>query len=185
MSESGIARKLKVAAAAAAVMVSAVLSAGHAQASVPPESSYGQIMNAETRGLLAASGTFNGASLVQWYTAGQTDGYWKFVKKVDADGEANDRYWIVNKWSGRCASISGGALYNGAGATQWDCNPDAWATYWFVRLDRFENGTPLYQLVNVWSGKCLAIPAGSTSNGTQAIQWGCADDPDQLWTLGG
>ncbi|WP_117213045.1 RICIN domain-containing protein [Allorhizocola rhizosphaerae] len=33
------------------------------------------------------------------------------------------------------------------------------------------------------SRKCLANPAGSTANGTQMIQWTCAEIDDQLWYL--
>ncbi|MET9318265.1 RICIN domain-containing protein [Kribbella sp. NPDC003505] len=175
--------RLKVAAAVAAAVASTVVSTGQAHASVPPESSYSRIRNWETWWTLTGAGASNGSKVIQWDYDGGADQYWKFVKKVDADGEANDRYWIVNKWSGRCAGISGGALNDGAGAIQWDCNPEAWANYWYVRLDRFENGTALYRLVNVWSGKCLAIPGGDLSIGTQAIQWSCADDPDQLWDI--
>ncbi|MET9318213.1 RICIN domain-containing protein [Kribbella sp. NPDC003505] len=38
--------------------------------------------------------------------------------------------------------------------------------------------------MNVWSGKCLAIPNGNSTSGIRAIQWDCANDPDQQWILG-
>ncbi|MET9318214.1 RICIN domain-containing protein [Kribbella sp. NPDC003505] len=169
--------------AAVAIVASTVVSAGQAQASVPPENTYTKIRNWEGRGILATPGPSNGAKVVQWDDDGSWATHWRFVKKVDADGDYNDRYWIVNRESGRCAGISGGALYNGAGAIQWDCNWNAWSNYWYVRLEWVEDGTPLYRLVNVWSGMCLAIPAGSKTLGIQAIQWSCANDPDQLWDI--
>ncbi|MET9318228.1 RICIN domain-containing protein [Kribbella sp. NPDC003505] len=38
-------------------------------------------------------------------------------------------------------------------------------------------------MMNVNSGKCLAIPAGQYEPGVQAIQWTCAYDQDQRWLL--
>ncbi|MET9318262.1 RICIN domain-containing protein [Kribbella sp. NPDC003505] len=48
-------------------------------------------------------------------------------------------------------------------------------------MDWVEGGEYVYRLVNVWSGKWLAIPGGNPNPGTQAIQWDCANDPDQQW----
>ncbi len=40
-----------------------------------------------------------------------------------------------------------------------------------------------YHFQFLHSRKCLANPAGSTANGTQMIQWTCANIDDQLWYL--
>ncbi|MET9315351.1 RICIN domain-containing protein [Kribbella sp. NPDC003505] len=173
--------------AAVATLVSLLAPAGEAEADQLATQSvqtyYLPISNKETGQYLSTAGTGNGAKVVQYGFDGGPDQYWQFVKQVDASGEDNDRYWIVNNLDHRCAGISGGGLYDGAPAIMWDCNQDAWSNYWYIRLDWYEDGRPIYRLVNVWSGKCLAIPAGSTTPETQAIQWRCANDPDQQWRL--
>ncbi|TDO56631.1 ricin-type beta-trefoil lectin protein [Kribbella sp. VKM Ac-2571] len=177
-------RKLAVLMASAVALTSTFVApaAEAGSASVDVADYYVNIGNAETGKYLSTMGFDNGSKVVQWGYDGAEDQYWKFVKKVDVQGENDDRYWIVNSASHRCAGISGGGQSNGAPAVIWDCNEDAWANYWFVRLDWIENGVPVYRLKNVWSGKCLAIPGGNTQNGTQAIQWDCINDPDQQWT---
>ncbi|MET9315333.1 RICIN domain-containing protein [Kribbella sp. NPDC003505] len=143
------------------------------------------IENKESNMELVPFGAENGAPVKQSIynpTTHDPSFSWSFVKKVDAPGEDSDRYWLVNPWSGRCAGVSGGALYDGAPVILWDCNQDAWVNYWFIRVDWYENGLPVYRMVNVWSGKCLAIPDGSGQI-VQAIQWSCANDPDQQWWL--
>jgi hypothetical protein len=42
---------------------------------------------------------------------------------------------------------------------------------------------PYYTIINANSGKCLAIGASSTVNGTPAIQWPCTHIDDQRWYL--
>ncbi|MFC9932525.1 RICIN domain-containing protein [Streptomyces sp. NPDC127190] len=36
-------------------------------------------------------------------------------------------------------------------------------------------------LHNAWTGKCAAVPGGSTDGGTQIIQWPCGPFVDHLW----
>jgi hypothetical protein len=38
-------------------------------------------------------------------------------------------------------------------------------------------------LQNAKSGQCMAIPSGTTTNGTAAIQWPCNRKTEQLWLL--
>ncbi|TDO56633.1 ricin-type beta-trefoil lectin protein [Kribbella sp. VKM Ac-2571] len=178
-----------IAATVAVAMVSLLVPAGEAQAAKEavqaiPRAYDLNILNSESNQFLSlGSGADNGMPVIQWSWDGGRDQYWNIWKQVDAPGEADDRYLIVNDWSGKCAGISGGAMYNGAPAIQWDCNHDAWANYWFVRSETNAAGLTVYRLKNVWSGKCLAIAGGNPTVGAQAIQWDCISDPDQQWHL--
>ncbi|MET9318263.1 RICIN domain-containing protein [Kribbella sp. NPDC003505] len=150
-----------------AALASTVAPARQAEANSPVEDTYRLVQNRETGQYMAATGTSNGAKVIQTSYDGTADQYWRLEKIVDVPGgDYYDRYWLRNR-TGRCAGIGSGALYNGAGAILSDCNPDAWANFWFVRSVWTSNGYA-YKLVNVWSGKCLAIPNGDRHNGTQA-----------------
>ncbi|MET9315349.1 RICIN domain-containing protein [Kribbella sp. NPDC003505] len=112
---------------------------------------------------------------------------WNFIKVRDLDWPTWDEWIITNAHSGDCLAIPAGSRVDGTGSIQWTCgtNPKDGRLgiedqRWWVRYDSYLGG---YQIVNVKSGKCLAIPAGNTTPGIQAIQWTCASAVDQRWWI--
>ncbi|MET9315347.1 RICIN domain-containing protein [Kribbella sp. NPDC003505] len=170
------------------VMVCAIaVPAGTAQAIEDP-SYFLRMQNAETfRYLTIGNGsTTPGTSAIQWTWLSGREQQWSFEKVDDESGDSWDQWIITNGHSNDCLAIPAGSTADGTGAIQWPCTwlsdtelglPDQ---RWYVQPDSVLGG---YRIMNVKSGKCLAIPAGNTTLGIQAIQWTCAYDLDQRWWL--
>ncbi|MBV6700311.1 RICIN domain-containing protein [Kitasatospora aureofaciens] len=86
--------------------------------------------------------------------------------------------------SGLCVDVSGASQANGAAIIQWGCNGGSnqiWSAVYYHGNNELNSG---YQLVNLNSGKCLEVPAWSTSAGTGLDQWDCNGGTNQLWSAG-
>ncbi|MET9315346.1 RICIN domain-containing protein [Kribbella sp. NPDC003505] len=172
--------------AVAAMISTVVMSAGTAHAE--PDLNV-RIQNAETHQYLTIGNgsTSDGAAAIQWTSLSGYEQRWNFTKVEDRDGDDWDLWVIRNGRSGDCLAIPAGSRVNGTGAIQWTCLRDAYGIpvglddqRWYVQFDSVLGG---YRIVNYVSFKCLAIPGGNTTPGTQAIQWDCANDPDQRWWI--
>ncbi|MET9318225.1 RICIN domain-containing protein [Kribbella sp. NPDC003505] len=168
-----------------ATLVSLVAPAGAAHAD---PGDYVRMQNAETRQYLTIGNANNGDGVpaIQWTSLSGSEQRWTFVKVHDVAGDYWDEWVIKNAHSGKCLAIPNGSTADGAGAIQWTCgtNPRGGEGIddqrWLVTWDVILGG---YLVHNFRSDKCLAIPAGNTTLGVQAIQWSCANDLDQRWWL--
>ncbi|MFD9791871.1 RICIN domain-containing protein [Streptomyces sp. NPDC059070] len=89
---------------------------------------------------------------------------------------------ITNNNSGQCLAVPGGSTDKGTGLIQWQCG--GWADhYWSVQYQFTSGGWYWYHVVNGKSGQCLAVPGGSTDQGTQVIQWPCGTYADHYWAF--
>ncbi|GAA4899445.1 RICIN domain-containing protein [Streptomyces coeruleoprunus] len=96
-----------------------------------------------------------------------------------ADEEATYVH-IVNRNSGQCLAVPGGSTQQGTGLIQWGCG--SWNDhYWTFRYAFSSGGLNYYQLENLNSHQCLAVPGASTQQGTQVIQWPCGTWKDHYW----
>jgi hypothetical protein len=85
-------------------------------------------------------------------------------------------YSITNINSGKCLTIGGGNLAEGARVVQWDCLSVADQKWQIIPI-----GTRAMQLRNMRTGKCLtADPAAPQA---AAFQVTCSADPRQAWLL--
>ncbi|MET9317695.1 RICIN domain-containing protein [Kribbella sp. NPDC003505] len=148
-----------------------------------------RMQNAETRQYLTIGNAshVDGAPAIQWTSLSGYEQRWNFTKVHEGVYDVLDEWIIRNAHSGDCLAIPAGSTAIGTGAIQWTCGTNSWDGQlglddqrWYVTSDPYLGG---YQITNINSRKCLAIPAGSTTPGTQAIQWTCADDLDQRWWI--
>ncbi|MET9315350.1 RICIN domain-containing protein [Kribbella sp. NPDC003505] len=147
-----------------------------------------RMQNAESRRYLTIGNADNGDGVpaIQWSWLSGFEQRWNFTKVRDVQGSDWDEWTIKNAHSYDCLAIPASSLRNGTGAIQWTCGSNNLGgegiddQRWWIRADPILGG---YQIINVSSNKCLAIPAGSTTLGVQAIQWTCAYDPDQRWWI--
>ncbi|MET9315348.1 RICIN domain-containing protein [Kribbella sp. NPDC003505] len=172
--------------AAAATVTAIVVPAGTAHA----DPGIGRaVQNLETARYLTignASHT-DGAPAIQWTWLPGWEQRWNFIKIRDVSGDDWDEWIITNAHSGDCLAIPAGSRVDGTGAVQWTCGTNPFDGYlgiddqrWYVQHDSVVGG---YRIRNFKSEKCLAIPNGNATPGVQAIQWTCANDPDQRWWI--
>lgn len=121
----------------------------------------------------------NGARIHQWSYTGGSNQWWKMVHNPnffrDTVLEA------VSSNSGKCLGVSAASKSQGAWIVQWDCvgaSNQGWVWAW---TGGFDNGWPVWNLVNMNSNMCLGISGGSIYQGAYAVQWGCAGSLDQEW----
>ncbi|MEU5438455.1 RICIN domain-containing protein [Streptomyces sp. NPDC020719] len=89
---------------------------------------------------------------------------------------------ITNLNSGQCLAVPGGSTAQGTGLIQWPCG--TWNDhYWSVQYQFTSSGFYWYHVVNLNSQQCLAVPGGSTTQGTQVIQWPCGTWADHYWAF--
>lgn len=89
---------------------------------------------------------------------------------------------ITNYNSNQCLAVPGGSTAQGTGLIQWPCGN--WRDhYWSVQYQFTSSGFYWYHVVNLNSGQCLAVPGGSTAQGTQVIQWPCGQWADHYWAF--
>ncbi|MGC0334698.1 hypothetical protein RKD23_007688 [Streptomyces sp. SAI-170] len=87
---------------------------------------------------------------------------------------------VINVNSNQCLSVPGGSTTAGTGLAQWPCG--SWNDhYWSFQYAFSSGGVNYYRLENLNSHQCLAVPGGSTTAGTQVIQWPCGTWRDHYW----
>ncbi|MEJ3748420.1 RICIN domain-containing protein [Actinomycetes bacterium KLBMP 9797] len=95
---------------------------------------------------------------------------------------ADGTYYVANKNSDLCLAVGDSSQANGAAVVQWTCESEATSDKrWIWTEVDVDNGAKVYRLENVHSQRCLAIGAGSTANGAEAIQWTCRTSDEQRW----
>ncbi|MET9957243.1 RICIN domain-containing protein [Streptomyces sp. NPDC006339] len=121
------------------------------------------------------SSTTPGADAIQWEHLGIPDQFWSYSHQP-----GTRIYEIKNENSGQCLAISGSSVYDGAKVVQWPCDGSQ-SQKWEIIPTHDTHGDAQYRLKNINSGKCLAIRAGSTDRGADAIQWECNGGAEQYW----
>ncbi|MFF4602575.1 RICIN domain-containing protein [Streptomyces sp. NPDC001339] len=84
-----------------------------------------------------------------------------------------------NEHSGKCLTIAGGSLGNGANAVQQTCADDA-------DNQAFEltpTGNATFMVRAVHSGKCLEVENSGKGDGANVQQWWCSEGPQMRWRL--
>jgi hypothetical protein len=87
---------------------------------------------------------------------------------------------VINRASGSCLDVSGGAVTDGAEVLQWQCHGGT-NQQWTLRPAA--GGT--VSLVNRASGKCLDVVNASGANGAKLVQWSCTGSANQRWRRAG
>lgn len=122
---------------------------------------------------VSAGSDANGASVIQWPAlAGAQEQAWTLY---GSEGSVVLRNAGTSSW--KAAGVSGSSKANGAKVIQWDYKSGLQDQEWDARS--YGDGT--YDLKNRNSSRCLAIPGGSGTQGTQAIQWTCSGGFEQRW----
>jgi hypothetical protein len=133
------------------------------------------VNSGQTLAVSAGSDT-NGAAIIQWPAiAGAQEQAWTPYR--DDEGFLVWRNAGTSSW--KAAGISASSTANGAKAIQWDYRPGLQDQEWWV----VDYGDDTYAFKNRNSERCLAIPGGSQTRGTQAIQWTCNNGREQRWKL--
>lgn len=105
------------------------------------------------------------------------DDFTRFWNVVNTGG---DNYELINVHNGQCLSISGGSTADGAAAFVFTCQGTTDQIFTLVpATSTIFAGA--YQLVNVHSGKCVAVGGGRTNLGAWVIQWTCAQNGAFMW----
>ena len=93
----------------------------------------------------------------------------------------NGVYTLASGASGKCVDVVGASLDNSALLVQLACNAAAADQQWKAVAGTGNQ----FNVVNVNSGRCIDVPSGTTTSGTQLQQYGCGDGTktNQLWTF--
>lgn len=89
--------------------------------------------------------------------------------------------WVVKRNGtvrihGKCLDVAGKSMLDGAAIDLWKCTSGRRASQtWLVG--------PGGELINAHSGKCLADPRNSATNGTVLRQEDCYGDAGEIWAL--
>jgi hypothetical protein len=118
--------------------------------------------------------TANGALIQQW------DCNESNTQKYDKIPVVDGYFMIRNRNSGKCIAISGGGTENGALIAQYDCNTADLNHHW-RSTDPGGNSVGAKWLINRRSGKCLEVPAWSTTPGTLLGQLDCVGGWKHNW----
>ena len=94
-------------------------------------------------------------------------------------------YPIINGNSGKCGEVYHSSTANGAVVDQWTCNGTRTQSWTYLLAGWTDDLYPVYELVNVNSGKCLEVYHSSTANGAGVDQWPCNGTATQLWVYVG
>jgi hypothetical protein len=87
---------------------------------------------------------------------------------------------VENQNSHMCMDVAFGSRDDNARIQQYICYgglPEQWRFNYLATL----HGVNYFEIVNVFSNKCLDVPNGNASPGVQMIQFGCWQGPMQLW----
>jgi hypothetical protein len=85
--------------------------------------------------------------------------------------------YLVAQHSGKCISIGGSAIHNGAPAIQFQCGD-----YIDQRVSIEDAGSGYHRIVFTHSGKCLTVQGGYTWDGAILDQWTCLGQSNQKWS---
>jgi hypothetical protein len=118
----------------------------------------------ESRGAARQEACDNGDNTISW----------------EAVNTSGDNYELIDVHNGECLSISGGSGADGAAAFVFTCagTNDQIFTLVPATSTVFAGA---YQLVNVNSGKCVAVGGARTNLGAWVIQWTCAQSGEFMW----
>ena len=87
---------------------------------------------------------------------------------------------VQNQHSRLCMDVAYGSRADNARIQQYTCYrglPEQWRFNYLATL----HGVNYFEIVNVYSNKCLDVPNGNARQGVQLIQYGCWQGPMQLW----
>ncbi|MEV4561907.1 RICIN domain-containing protein [Kitasatospora sp. NPDC049285] len=131
-----------------------------------------QIQNINSGQCVVTQGYTEGARAFQYYCDNYDDQKWWFHPDSGDVG-----FQVSNENSAQCLEVADWRTDNGAPVRQWTCTGGA-NQKWKIR----SNGWAGWELINMYSGKCLVIQ--NLNPGSQAFQYDC--NPawiDQLWRL--
>jgi hypothetical protein len=152
------------------------MASASAHPSTPKESvMYYPLTNYRSDLCLGIKGGGTGNELaIQWTCNGRYDQGWGFPE--------SGGYYHMENLNGRCLGIQGGSKAQGAHAIQWRCENVA-NQEWKAHIVINDPASPIYELQNRGSGRCLTVSGGSTRPGAYVIQWSCVHNSDQWWFL--
>jgi hypothetical protein len=102
---------------------------------------------------------------------------WPALARVARGGSLFDlAFQVVNINSGKCLTVTGGGVADGAILIQRACSKDPSYRWRFVPV--LINGAVSFLVVNVHSGKCVTFREDGT-----AVQLGCDGDAGRRWRL--
>ncbi|MFF4602811.1 RICIN domain-containing protein [Streptomyces sp. NPDC001339] len=84
-----------------------------------------------------------------------------------------------NEHSGKCLTITGGSLANGANAVQATCADDADNQ----AFEMIPAGNATFMVRALHSGKCLEVENSGKGDGANVQQWWCSEGPQMCWRL--
>jgi hypothetical protein len=88
---------------------------------------------------------------------------------------------IFNKNSGKVLEVYNSATTNGAEVDQWSYNRTQTQHWCFFTLGYWNNSTPIYEIINNNSGKCLDLTNDNLADGQHLQQWACNGKEQQQW----
>jgi hypothetical protein len=100
---------------------------------------------------------------------------------------------IVNVGSGKCLTVqpdANGYVADGLRIVQQSCNGSDLQAWMFLSAGQHCQGlfcsfqTPLYQIQNRYTGKCIDLRDGSNADWTPVQQWTCVGHPNMEWAPG-
>jgi hypothetical protein len=98
----------------------------------------------------------------------------------DTVNTSGNNYELIDEHNGQCLSISGGSGADGAAAFVFTCAGTADQIFTLVpATSTIFAGA--YQLVNLNSGKCVAVGGARLNKGAWVIQWTCAQSGEFMW----
>jgi hypothetical protein len=98
----------------------------------------------------------------------------------DSVNTSGNNYELIDEHNGQCLSISGGSGADGAAAFVFTCAGTADQIFTLVPATSAVFAGA-YQLVNVNSGKCVAVGGARADKGAWVIQWTCAQSGEFMW----
>ena len=104
---------------------------------------------------------------IEQYYCGSFNAYWEFVTMTDG------YYRIRYKGTNRCMAVSGASTENLARVLVATCAGAYTNDQWKPINRTSELGVDWYLLYNRHSGRCMNIRGGSTTEGTDVIQYTC------------
>jgi hypothetical protein len=98
----------------------------------------------------------------------------------DTVNTGGNNYEFINIHNGQCLSIAGGSGADGAAAFVFTCAGTADQIFTLVPATSTVYAGA-YELMNVNSGKCVAVGGGKTNKGAWVIQWTCNESGAYMW----
>lgn len=104
--------------------------------------------------------------------------YNRAYTRMSSSGQDGGDFSFIAKHSGKCMDLdlSGGGLGNGVRILQQECSGGPSQRWSLVPA-----GGGYYQIINMYSNKCLDLHLGLPTNQNIVQQWDCNDHPWQLW----